>query len=134
MPSVLLQYLVARHNLADTVLRQLAFEEPDKYISGHGVELDAAVTKEADLLHACTVSRQGGNTHGPVSRCLDGLGIQPQRLDVGEPQSKVDNVDVIVETIAATVETEGAEDAEARHIEVVRDGRWDMPLVDMKAM
>jgi hypothetical protein len=36
MPSVLLQYLVARHNIADTVLRQLALEEPDKQISGHG--------------------------------------------------------------------------------------------------
>ena len=118
---MLLQHLVARHNLADTMLRQLALEEPDKHISGHRVELDAAMTKEADLLHACTVSRQRGSTRGPVSRCLDGLGIQPQRLDVGEPQSKVDNVHVIVEAIAATVGTERAEDAEARHIEVVRD-------------
>ena len=42
-------------------------------------------------------------------------------LDVGKPQSKVDNVHVIVEAIAATVGTERAEDAEARHIEVVRD-------------
>ena len=49
------------------------------------------------------------------------LGIQPQRLDVGEPQSSVDNVSVIVETMAATIGTGRAEDAEARHVDVARD-------------
>jgi hypothetical protein len=91
---MLLQHVIGRHNLADTMLRQLALEEPDKDISGHGVEFDAAMTKEADLRHACAVSRQCGGTRRPISRCLDGLRIQPQLLDIGEPQSKVNNVNV----------------------------------------
>lgn len=140
----------SRHNFADTMLRQLALEEPDKHITGHGVEFDTAVSKEVDLRHACAVSRQRGGTRRPVSRCLDGLRIQPQCLDVGEPQSEVDNAHVIMETIAgpsepsvpkmlkpdtskscatSTLSMRGARRSSSRRAAVV-----DMPLVDMMAM
>ena len=44
-----LQHILVSYNLADTMSCQLALEEPDEYISGHGVEFDAAVAKEAAL-------------------------------------------------------------------------------------
>ena len=117
---MLLQHIVVRNDLADAMLCQLALEEPDKHIRGHGVEFDAAMTKELDLRHACSMSRQGRGTRGPISRCLDGLRIQPHRLDVGEPQTEIDNANLIVELIAATIRAKRAEDAEARYIKVVR--------------
>ncbi len=45
----------------------------------------------------------------------------PSASTSGKPQSKVDNVNVIAETVATTIGTERAEDAESRHVEVVCD-------------
>jgi hypothetical protein len=49
------------------MLGQLALDEPNKHIAGHGVEFDATLTKEVDLRSACAVR------------------VQSHRLDVGEP-------------------------------------------------
>jgi len=65
-PAVLLQNILARHNLADAMSRQLALEEPDKHISRHGVAFDAAMAKELISTSACAVSRQRRGTRGPV--------------------------------------------------------------------
>ena len=39
---MLLQHIIVRHHLADAMLGQLAFKEPDEHVSGHRVEFDAA--------------------------------------------------------------------------------------------
>lgn len=49
---------VVRYDLADALLDELALQELDEDVSGHGIELDASGTKECNFVVACTMRNE----------------------------------------------------------------------------
>ena len=134
------------------MLGELALDECDQLVRGQRVQLDALLEQEVRLLAGRAVQAQVLQLRVIATAVEGSFGavLEIEGADVGQPQTEIDDLGLLVEREAPRVALQCADDREAglvevvqhqqRHLHVgtglsisVRAAVLDMPLVDMMA-
>src|SRR6516162_4835804 len=109
------------NDLANAVPSELRFDPRDQLVAGHGIKLDPSIQQELDLLLRRAVVSEICSPDRQAAFVEDVLSLEIKLAHIGQPQTKIDDMRIAVERIAAGIALEGPEDGEPGLIEVVVD-------------
>src|SRR5208282_1655513 len=109
-PIRVFEAFLVRNDLLDAVLRDFVLDEPDKDVGRHGVQFDTLTVQQIlNFSFGCAVDRQAIAQLFEIVPDLDSFRFETQALNIGKPQTEIDDFDFVLEPIASAVRSERLE-------------------------